>query len=194
MTWAPKVFELARHYGLVLLEGGRLVDTMAGETVPPGAMLQQPPDATTMAALATPAAGKLAGCVVAARDFVANPASPLARDGVEEIPLITPAATGDGFSAGPISGWWRHGFNLRALRMASGASVPSHTRSEAEVIMLHEGVLEITTDKGTVLLGPGDCFTTPVGMKRAFRATSSEAVLAYVVRGGDMPAAPEFVA
>ena len=194
VTWAPKVFELARHYGLVLLEGGRLVDTMAGETVPPGAMLQQPPDAAAMAALATPAAEKLAGCVVAARDFLANPASPLARDGVEEIPLITPAATGDGFSAGPISGWWRHGFNLRALRMASGASVPSHTRSEAEVIMLHEGVLEITTPAGAVLLGPGDSFTTPVGMLRAFRATSSEAVLAYVVRGGDMPAAPEFVA
>jgi len=60
--------------------------------------------------------------------------------------------------------------------------------------MLHEGVLEITTDKGTVLLGPGDCFTTPVGLQRAFRATSSDAVLAYVVRGGDAPAAPEFAA
>jgi len=193
VTWAPRVFDLARDYGLVLLEGGRLVDTKAGESVPPGAVLQQPPAPAVMAELATPPAAKLAGCVVAARDFVANPASPLARPGVEEIPIITPTQTGDGFAPGPIAGWWPHGFNLRALRMESGAAVPSHTRTEPEVIMLHEGVLEVATPEGAVLLGPGDTFTTPRGLPRAFRATSSEAVLAYVVRGGDAPAAPEFV-
>ena len=194
VAWAPKVFDLAQHHGLVLLEGGRLVDTAAGEAVPLGAVLQQPPDATAIAALATPPEGDLARCVVAARRFVANPASPLAREGVEEVPIITPAATGDGFAPGPIQGWWRHGFNLRALRMASGAAVPSHTREEAEVIMLHTGVLEVTTPDGAILLGPGDCFTTPRGMARGFRATSSAAVVAYVVRGGDAPAAPQFVA
>jgi mannose-6-phosphate isomerase-like protein (cupin superfamily) len=194
VTWSPRVFDLAKEYGLVLLEGGRLVDTTLGETVPPGARPQQPPGAAEIAALATPPRERLAGCVVAARDLRANPASPLARPGVEEMPVITPAATGDGFAPGPISGWWPHGFNLRCLRLESGASVPSHRRAEAEVIFVHRGVLEVTTPEGAVVMGPGDTFTTPKGMPRAFRACSSNGVSAYVVRGGDAPAAPEFLA
>ena len=43
VTWAPKVFDLARQYGLVLLKGGKLVDMVAGETVPEGAELEDVP-------------------------------------------------------------------------------------------------------------------------------------------------------
>jgi mannose-6-phosphate isomerase-like protein (cupin superfamily) len=194
VTWSPRVFDLAKQYGLVLLEGGRLVDTTLGETVPEGARLQRAPTPAEIAALALPPREKLAGCVVKARDFRANPASPLAREGVEEIPIITPVRTGDGFAPGPISGWWPHGFNLRCLRLQSGAAVPAHIRAEAEVIMVHRGVLQVATPDGEAILGPGDTFTTPRGMPRGFRATSSNGVSAYVVRGGDAPAAPEFVA
>ena len=193
VTWAPKVFDLAERYGLVLLEGGRLVDTTAGETVPANAALQRPPSPAEIAALATPSAAKLAGCVATPAQFATNPASPLTGPGVTESAIITPCPTGDGFAPGPISGWWRHGFNLRALRLESGASVPPHIRDETEVIFIHAGVLEIATPNGTVLLGPGDTFTTPIGLPRGFRATSSAAVAAYVVRGGDAPAAPRFV-
>jgi mannose-6-phosphate isomerase-like protein (cupin superfamily) len=193
VTWSPRVFELAKHYGLVLLEGGRLIDTTVGESVPEGARLQSPPDAAQIAALATPPADRLAGCVVKAHELVPNTASPLAREGVEELPIITPAATRDGFAPGPISGWWPHGFNLRALRLASGARVPRHVREEQEVIFVHRGVLQIDTPEGEVILGPGDSFTTPKGLPRGFRASSSNGVAAYVVRGGDNPAAPRFV-
>jgi mannose-6-phosphate isomerase-like protein (cupin superfamily) len=41
-----------------------------------------------------------------------------------------------------------------------------------------------------MILGPGDTCTTPAGMERGFRAPSSAELLAYVVRGGDAPAAP----
>jgi mannose-6-phosphate isomerase-like protein (cupin superfamily) len=193
VTWGPRVFELATRYGLVLLEGGRLVDTTLGETVPQGATLQQPPSAADIARLATPPAEKLAGCVLKPRQFAVNPASPLARAGVEEAAIITPAATADGFAPGPIAGWWPHGFNLRCLRLESGATVPAHTRDEEEVIFVHRGVLQVTTPEGEVILGPGDTFTTPKGMPRGFRASSSNGVAAYVVRGGDSPAAPRFV-
>ena len=193
VTWAPRVFELAQQYGLVLLEGGRLVDTTIGESVPPNAVLQQPPGPDQIAQLATPPADRLRSCVVKAADLHANPNSPLARAGVEELPIIGPAATGDGFEPGPIIGWWPHGFNLRALRLESGAAVPSHTRQEEEVIFVHRGVLQVTTPEGEIVMGPGDTFTTPKGMPRAFRASSSNGVAAYVVRGGDAPAAPEFV-
>lgn len=192
VTWSPRVFDLAQQYGLVLLEGGRLVDTTLGEVVPPGAQRQQAPSAAEIAQLATPPAEKLAACVKKPAQFIANPRSPLAGPGVEERAIITPKPTGDGFAPGPISGWWPHGFNLRALRLQSGASVPSHIRDEAEVIFVHRGVLQVTTPEGEVILGPGDTFTTPKGLPRGFRASSSNGVSAYVVRGGDAPAAPRF--
>jgi mannose-6-phosphate isomerase-like protein (cupin superfamily) len=177
----------------VLLEGGRLVDTTLGETVPDAARRQQPPTEAEIAALATPPREKLARCVARAAELRGNPASPLARDGVEECAVITPTMTADGFAPGPIAPWWPHGFNLRCLKLRSGAAVPRHRRAEAEVIFVHRGVLEVSTPDGAVLMGPGDTFTTPRGTSRAFRATSSEDVEAYVVRGGDSPAPPEFV-
>ena len=54
VTWAPKVFEMARDYGLVLLESGRLVDVAAGEAVPEGACLMPPTRPEQAAALREP--------------------------------------------------------------------------------------------------------------------------------------------
>jgi mannose-6-phosphate isomerase-like protein (cupin superfamily) len=193
VTWAPKVFDLAAHYGLVLLEGGKLIDTTVGERVPEGAIRQRVTDAAEIARLATPPAEKLAGCVVKPAQFVANPNSALAGPGVTESAIITPNATADGFPPGPISGWWPHGFNLRALTMQSGAQVAAHQRDEAEVIFVHAGVLNVTLPDGEVVMGPGDTLTIPIGATRTFRATSSATMVAYVVRGGDSPAPPRFV-
>ena len=192
VTWAPRVFDLARQYGMVLLEGGRLVDIRAGQTVPPGAVVQAPPDATTLAGLRSPTAEQMAGCVVRAADLRANPRSPLAGPGVEECPIVVPLASHDGFRPGPIVGWWPHGFNLRCLRLKTGAQVPAHVRREEEVLFVHRGMLEVATPAGHVVMGAGDTFTTPRGLTRSFRATSSDGCIAYVVRGGDEVGAVEF--
>ena len=193
VTWSPRVFEMAKHYGLVLLEGGKLVDTTAGEAIPPGAKKQKPPTAAQIRKLASPTAAQMESCVVRARSLRANPNSPLAGPGVEECPIIVPRATHDGFAPGPITGWWPHGFNLRALRLQSGATIPAHTRAEEEVLMVHTGTLEITLPNGAVILGAGDTFTTPKDAARSFRATSSDGCLVHVVRGSEDVAAPAFV-
>ena len=193
VTWSPGVFEMAKHYGLVLLDGGHLVDTTNGEAVPVDAKRQRPPTAAVIRKLRSPTPAEMAKCVHRLRDLKGNPTSPLAAPGVEECPIIVPKATRDGFAPGPITGWWPHGFNLRALKMASGASIPAHVRREEEVLMIHSGLLEITLPKGRVILGAGDSFTTPKGLSRAFRATSSEGCIAHVVRGGEDIAAPEFL-
>lgn len=185
VTWAPRVFELARRYGLVLLEGGRLIDTTVGETVPEGARPQQPPTEAEIAALASPPAAKMALGVVHASEITPFAGSPLAGPGVAECPIIVPRATADGFPPGPITGWWPHGFTLRLLRLTSGASVPPHSRGEEEVILMHRGTLAVLVDGAEVVLGAGDVFSTPKGAVRAFRATSSDGAEAYVVRGGD---------
>jgi mannose-6-phosphate isomerase-like protein (cupin superfamily) len=192
VTWSPRVFDLAKNFGLVLLEGGRLIDTVKGETIPAGARAQQPPTPDVMKALASPSDAKMAEGVVRATALKGNPASPLAGPGVEECPIIVPKATADGFAPGPITGWWPHGFNLRALKLKTGAKVPFHVRREEEVLFVQEGVLEVATDRGTVLLGPGDTFSTPKGAARGFRNTGSRDTLAYVVRGGEDIAMPDF--
>lgn len=193
VTWSPRVFDMAKHYGLVLLEGGKLVDTAAGEAVPAGAKRQKPPTAAQIRKLASPTAEQMEACVVRLRSLRGNPNSPLAAPGVEECPIIVPRATPDGFAPGPITGWWPHGFNLRALRLQSGAAIPAHTRAEAEVLMVHTGTLEIILPDGALTLGAGDTFTTPKGMPRAFRATSSDGCLVHVVRGGEDIAPPGFL-
>ena len=185
VTWAPKVFDLARQYGLVLLKGGKLVDTVAGETVPEGAELEDVPNDDLIRRLSTPSLDKLAEGIVRFADMKGNPDSPLAGPGVEECPAITPTETRDGFKPGPIVGWWPHGFNLRCLKMETGARVPSHVRDEEEVIFVHRGTLEVDTPEGAVVLGAGDTFTTPKGTERGFRALSSDGAVAYVVGGGD---------
>lgn len=193
VTWSPRVFDLARQYGLVLLEGGRLIDTVKGETVPEGAKLQKPPSAAAMRKLVTPSPEQLASCVVRFADLRANPASALAGPGVQDCPIIVPQASRDGFPPGPITGWWPHGFSLRCLKLDSGAQVAAHIRSEPEVILMHAGALEVGTPEGRVLLGAGDTFSVPRGAPRAFRATSSDGAIAYIVRGGDAAGAAQFV-
>lgn len=86
-----------------------------------------------------------------------------------------------------------HGFKLRALQMASDAAVPAHVRHAEEVIFVQEGMLQITAPDGSVVMGAGDTFTTPKGLARAFRTTSSDGCIASVVRGGDSVGKAHFV-
>ena len=213
VTWTPKVFDLAEKYGLVLLEGGRLIDTTEGESVPEGARREARTSPQTVAELATPADRDLEGeCVVRLADATANEGSPLAGDGVAESAIITPADTGDGFAPGPISGWWPHGFNLRLLTLAPEAATAWHARNEEEVLFVHHGMLDLSWDdgrggSGTLTLGPGDTFTVPKGVTRRFHngaapeddgteriADDHDGVTrVFVVRGGDTPAMPRMV-
>ena len=191
VTWAPAVFEAAEGHGLKLAKGGRLIDTSAGDYRLEEADLADA-DVAGTAELKTPPIERLRECVVAADAMLANPASPLAAEGVEEAGVITPRATGDGFAAGPISGWWPHGFNLRRLTMQTGAYVPTHARAEVEVIFVHAGTLEVSWDGGSIVMGAGDTLSVPVGLPHALRNTASVPLTAFVVRGGDTPALPVF--
>ncbi len=194
VLWAPSVFQMAEDFGLKLLKGGKLVDTTIGEAVPDGAELETPPSPDTMALLATPSADKLAQCHVSHRDMAANANSPLAGPGVEEAGIIVPVATGDGFAPGPIIGWWDHGFNVRRLRMDTGAAIAKHARTEPEVIFVHEGTLDVTWDGGRIVMGAGDTLSVPIGLFHGFRNTASVPLTAFIVRGGDSPNEPVFEA
>ena len=192
VTWAPAVFEAAEGHGLKLAKGGRLIDTAAGDYRLEEVELADATATDTAAELKTPPIERLRECVVAADAMAANPRSALAADGVEEAPVITPRETGDGFAAGPISGWWPHGFNLRRLTLATGAYVPTHARAEVEVVFVHAGTLEVSWADGVIIMGAGDTLSVPAGLPHGLRNTASVDMVAYVVRGGDAPALPLF--
>jgi mannose-6-phosphate isomerase-like protein (cupin superfamily) len=192
VTWAPAVFDLARDHGLVLLKGGRLIDTTLGETVPPGAEREDPPGPDEVSALATPPAAALARIALRASEMRPNPASPLAGPGVEECGIIAGEATGDGFPPGPIAAWWRHGFNLRLLRLAQEAATPFCRRDEAEVLFVHSGAARLEWPDGAIELGCGDTMSVPSGLARRV-AGAGEGAEIFVVRGGENPAMPRLV-
>ena len=189
----PAVFEAAADHGLKLAKGGRLIDTSEGDYALKDVETEATLDEAELAALKTPPVEKLAQCVVHAGAIAANPASPLAAEGVEEAGVIVPRATRDGFAAGPIVGWWPHGFNLRRMTFATGAYAPLHTRQEAEVLFVQEGTLEISWADGAIVMGAGDTLTVPIGLPRAFRNTASVPATMFVVRGTDDPAMPSFL-
>ncbi len=192
VTWAPAVFEAAQDHGLRLARGGRLIDTTAGDYALEDAELEQAIDDGRLAELRTPPMERLLENVVRSDAVAANPSSPLACDGVTEAGIIVPRATSDGFDAGPITGWWPHGFNLRRLALATGAYIPRHARAEPEVLFVHAGTLEMSWDGGSVVMGAGDTLSVPVGLSHAFRNASSAQADVFVVRGGDEPAMPVF--
>lgn len=191
IVWAPDVFARAEATGLKLLKTGRLIDTRRGESMPPGAELEEPPSPQQLAEWATPPMAEMKKAVCRGRDMEGNPQSRLAGEGVEECGIVNLTDTADGFPAGPIRGGWQHGFALRQLRIAAGAFIPAHTRSEAEVVFVHEGELSVCWPEGEILLRPGDTLSVPVGVARKFGNRGTGRVVAYVVRGGDNPGAPQ---
>lgn len=196
VTWAPAVFQAAEDHGLKLAKGGKLIDTISGSYELKHVELETPPTEEDLQRLRTPSLEELKKCVVRASEIKANPGSPLAGEGVEEAGIIVPQETSDGFSAGPIQGWWPHDFNLRQLTLQTGAYVPMHARKEVEVLFVQSGTVEIGWTLGaheeSLLMGAGDTLSVPVGLQHSFRNTSSAPAVLFVVRGTENPQMPAF--
>ena len=162
VTWAPAVFEMARDYGLILLESGRLVDTTRGETVPDGQRPMPPTGPAQVAELRRFRPDEAEG-------FVARSD----RLGPGEAPVIGESAPlGDG-----------HGFTLTRLELGDGESLARDQVDGVEVLFVHSGALSYSWPGGETELGAGDTITVPRGVPRCFR--SGGRTTAYVVRGGD---------
>ncbi len=161
VLWAPKVFDMARDYGLVLLDTGELVDTAAGENVQPG---QAPMPRTTRAqvdALQRFNGEALDACCVSAD--VSNTWRT----------LIGP----DGLISRP------HGFSIDQLRLCSGAAEDGGRYIGPEVLFVHRGSLDLQVGTERTGLGAGDTATIPRGEQRCYRAGVEGPVTVIRVRG-----------
>ena len=148
VTWAPKVFEMAKDFGLVLLENGSLVDTAAGETVPDGAKPMPPTSRDEAAALQS----------------AADAESIVFRDDKTDGSYVT-AVVGE---AGPLD--WVHGFCLERVDIAPGEEVAWDGEDGVDVLFIHRGSVTMPCADGELALGEGDTLSLPVGLPRVLQS------------------------
>lgn len=143
VLWAPKVFDMAADYGLVLLENGQLIDTVAGQSVPA--------DVRTMPRTSVEQAAALTRAnATDAERLVAR-----ARAGSGITPMIGERAPLD----------WPHPFTLDRIDLDAAAS-DTRVPVAPEVVFVQSGCLTVAWDDGVLTLGVGDTMTLPVGVER----------------------------
>jgi quercetin dioxygenase-like cupin family protein len=186
VQWAPYVFDMAKRFGLTLLEDGTLVDSAKGETLPAGVCEMKPTTAEEVSRLYVPTEEEARGFAVTSDTFAALPRGPLTGNGVEETAVLGPANPEEGVDAGKLG--WAHGFQLRRLTYEAGSKTNWHSRAEPEVLFIHEGELEVRWPQGALRMGTGDTFTMPVGIERSYASSGGATI--FVVHGGDHPQPP----
>ncbi len=163
VTWAPDVFEMAKDYGLVLLETGQLVDTTKGERLPDGAVAMKPTSREDVAALTRVTPSQ-------AEAFVW-------RKGAAELAAMQSLIGPDG--AFP----WPHGFTLQRLALDGGDAAPVETRPGSKVVFVHKGSAKLVWDDKALDLGEGDTLSVPRDLAHSIVSESGAEI--FIVREGD---------
>lgn len=169
VLWAPYVFDMAKDYGLVLMENGNLIDTGKGETVPEG---QNPMPVTSkeqVDALTNFSDEQLRNCCIMSDEDVSS----YSRSGLIKRKLIGPDA-----KLG-----WPHGFEITHMQLTPAASADQISYPGSEVLFVQTGELTIKLMNETWRLFPGDTATLPKGTARQFLNTSDKPVEFVRVRG-----------
>jgi quercetin dioxygenase-like cupin family protein len=155
VTWAPSVFELAKEYGLILLESGRLVDTCKGQEVPRGARPMPPPGKDVLARMAT-VTPELAERFVWRADKCAEVETLIIGDGP------------------PYD--WPHGFTFGRRKLGGGERVALDGFEGSRVVFVQSGSVAVRSAQGELILGTGDTFSVPRMLAVDFEALSDAAV------------------
>ena len=193
VIWAPYVFHQAKSHGLILLEDGRLIDTVSGAVVPNNAREYTPISKQSADRdFRRLTIAEMAACV-ANKDQHGNLeiGGLSTLDGVIERAIIGCANPAENIGAGKMS--WRHRFHVRHLSLQPSVEIPLHVRYEEEVIILQQGELLVNIDGYTTTLFPGDVFTAPIDQPRRYLSQSQQPVDAFIVRRGNHPLAAKFV-
>ena len=159
VLWAPDVFDMARDYGLVLLESGRLIDTRAGQ--------QLPDDARPMPVTSSDQVGQMRRYSQAEAERLLWRAGDY--NGSRTTPIIA--------SGGPLD--WPHGFAVERLDLTASDDYALPVENCPEVVFVHAGDLTIRWPNGEVSLGAGDTVSVPLGVD--WSLASSAGATAYHV-------------
>ena len=181
VTWAPYVFEQARSHGLVLLENGTLVDTVAGETVPADIPPTLPTTEADVAELQKLDSSDLEACVIRHGAITHAPSIKLGANIIESHLL----GTTDNPDKPPLN--WKHGFQLKHLSIAPGGRTGVYDQHQEEVFLIQSGNIDIELAGRTITLSNGDVFTAPINTDRCIANSYQQPCEVYVVHGGETP-------
>ncbi len=159
VMWAPKVFDMAKDFGLVLLVNGSLVDTAAGQSLPPDVQPMVPTSRSDADALGR-----------------------LSHDQAEKIVWRSEESAGTNVSAiigedGPLD--WDHGFHLDRIDIAAGDTIDWDSADGKDVLFVHHGQVDVECSDGVLTLAQGDTISLPAGLSR--QLFSDHGAIAFLV-------------
>lgn len=161
VTWAPSVFEMARDYGLILLESGRLVDTTRGQAVPDGEKPMRPTSQAEIDAMAK--ITHLEAERLVWRDDHTEAGTPATIIGAN----------------GAFT--WPHGFTLERTILKPGDRTAAEHYDGSKVVFVHDGVVRFDWNDDHLTLHKGDTLTVPRGVGHDFYAARDSEI--FIVRG-----------
>jgi len=171
VLWAPYVFDMAKEYGLILLEDGTLVDIAAGETVPSDKKIMPETTPEQAAALKQFTASELQACCIKADETV-----PLTQtEGISIRPLISPSSKLN----------WSHGFHVTQYELETGSMTDICSFENSDVVYVFDGDLSLEVNDMTYSMNSGDTATISQGSERRFRNMSDRPVTFLRVQGND---------
>ncbi len=162
VLWAPKVFDMAKDYGLVLLENGSLIDTTKGEVVPKDAKVMPVTTREQIEALDKYDFKDLRECCIMSEEDVLTEK----QGSVSRRKLI-----GEDAKLG-----WPHGFSVSEYRVNAGEEIIDDKLNKPDVIFVHEGELRLVVNDDIWDLKAGDTATIPKQASRRFENAGQETV------------------
>lgn len=154
VLWAPDVFDMAKDYGLVLMENGSLIDTAKGESVPAGRNVMPVTTQEQVGKLDVYDDEQLRNCCVLKDEI----------DGGELEPgVVFRKLIGNGTKLS-----WEHGFEVSHLTLSPGREWSVEISDKSDVIFIHKGELTVWVDGQSWILGVGDTATIPKDATRSF--------------------------
>jgi mannose-6-phosphate isomerase-like protein (cupin superfamily) len=192
IIWGPKVLEDAAAHGLYLTADNRLVDTVAGETVPDDVTLIRPMPQEEIEKLDVITVEQFRDRVITApqRVWVSKPflCSDLPGGGAELSLVIGYGMSEDRRAAPRLTN--PHSFDLAWLRATPGQGVLAHRVEEPTVLAVKAGrwVVRVGAGDGAhaVELGPQDALSVPPGAWRSLELLDDEGGVAVAPGTGEM--------
>ncbi|MFH8487528.1 cupin domain-containing protein [Streptomyces longisporoflavus] len=190
IIWGPSVLREAEGHGLYLTADNQLIDTVAGDEIPPGTDLTEPMTQEYIDRLRHYSVDEMKRRVAAGDELVWS-----------ERPFLDSTLPGGGVRLSCVIGYGMtedlhqeprvfnpHGHNVAWLRAEPGQGVSLHRQHETQTLIVKDGQWEITlnrTDPVSVRLGPRDMLSVPQDAWRTLRNVGDERGDLMVVNSGD---------
>jgi len=191
VTWHPSVIREAESHGLVLLENGKLVDTVAGHQIPENEPVMPPLSDAALASFDDLSLPEMLAHVALRVDYRATD-KPFVSGSFKQYNLSGSADNDYDFQIKSTDG-----LCVFAYEMDKGGVVPLHCRDEPEVLINADGDTLLTLVDGDctreVLLTRGDTFNLPRGIAYQLEGRRGQS-LVYSAVNGNKPSEPQLLA